>query len=161
MTFKSNQMKLYLSIFLALMLTFCSSPTKENDQPEEVEEAEQTEEAVLTYMQLYDLVIQQTGERIEWHGEELDKSGAEFLTISKDGVCGENDCGTAVYLENSSENQIEVVVQAPFQIGDDTGELATKYIIDANDKISIGCSHLCFDGEGYLLERRIVGAKIN
>ncbi len=151
-TSKYNQMRhlKYLSLFL--FLSFCSSPAKEQDTSTE-------EEDELTYMELYNLVIQETGQRIEWHGEELETSAAEFLTITKGEACGENDCGKSVFLENSSENRIQVVIQAPFQIEDVSSHLATKYTIEASSKIAIGCSHLCYEGESYLFERRVVGAR--
>ncbi|MEP5611595.1 MAG: hypothetical protein ABJP45_05065 [Cyclobacteriaceae bacterium] len=141
---------------LLFFLSFCSTPAKQN---ETTAESPQSSEDTLTYMQIYDLVIQETGERIEWHGEEVDKSALEFLTITENGPCGQNDCGKALVLNNTSTNQVHVLVHSPFQIEDVTSELATKYTIEANSTISIGCSHLCYAGDSYLFERRIVGAK--
>jgi len=145
-------MRLTPLLILILFMSFCSTPAKQSEVPEE-------EEPELTYMEFYNLVIQETGQRIEWHGEDLDKSAAEFLTISDGDACGENDCGKAMFLENSSDNLIQVVIQAPYQIDDVSSHLATQYSIEGNTKISIGCSHFCYDGEAYLLERRVVGAR--
>lgn len=147
-------MRLTLLPFSLVLLMFCSTPAKQ-------EETSDTEEDQLTYMELYNLVTLETGNRIEWHGEDTDKSAAEFLTITEGESCGENDCGKAVYLENSSENLIQVIIQAPFQIEDVSSHLATRYSIEGKSKISIGCSHLCYDGEAYLFERRVVGAKVS
>ena len=65
-----------------------------------------------------------------------------------------------MFLENSIDNVIQVIIQAPYQIGDVSGHLATLYSIDGKTKIPIGCSHLCINDEAYLLERRVVGARI-
>ncbi|MEQ9402925.1 MAG: hypothetical protein RIM99_05015 [Cyclobacteriaceae bacterium] len=148
-------MKLLIPFSLCILLSFCSTPIKEKETSVE----EPADEPALTYMELYNLVIQETGQRIEWHGEELEKDATTFLTISEGEPCGENDCGRAMFLENTSEGTIHVVIQAPFQIEDVTSHLATQYSITGNSKISIGCSHLCYDGESFLFERRIVGAK--
>ncbi|MEP1095085.1 MAG: hypothetical protein ABJG78_08245 [Cyclobacteriaceae bacterium] len=149
-------MRLLPLFSLLFFLSFCSTPPK---QGETAAETQQSSEDTLTYMQLYDLVIQDTGERIEWHGEEIDQSAAGFLSINENGRCGENDCGKALALNNSGADQIHVVIQAPFQIEDVSSHLATKYTIAGNSTISIGCSHLCYAGEAHLFERRIVGAK--
>lgn len=149
---KNNKMRHFKYIFLLTILSNCSTPAKEQDSTTEEEDA-------LTYRELYNLVTLETGERIEWHGEDLDKSANEFLTISEGDPCGENDCGKSLFLENSGDEQVHVIIQAPFQIDDVSSHLATKYTIPANSKISIGCSHLCYKGEAHLFERRVVGAK--
>lgn len=150
-TLTKTKMKPFLVLSLFILFNFCSTPAKENESTEE--------EDVLTYMELYEMVVQGTGTRVEWHGEALDQSAVNMLTIFKEGKCGEKECGDAVFIENVSDNMIDFIVQAPFQIDDVTSELATRYSIEGNTKISIGCSHLCYDGESYLFERRIVGAK--
>ncbi len=149
---KYNQMRHFNYLFLLIFLSSCTTPAKEQDTSTEKEDD-------LTYMELYNMVTLETGERIEWHGEELDKSATEFLTITEGEPCGENDCGKAMFIENSGDEQVHVVIHAPFQIDDVSSHLATRYSIPANSKIAIGCSHLCYEGEAYLFERRVVGAK--
>ena len=139
-------------LFLLLFALACNnSSTSSNAEEEENEE--------LTYADLWDLVIQDTGERIEWHGESLNLSMKDPLTISTNGSCGENNCGESVFLSNNSDQTIEVTVQAPFQIEDVSSHLAAKYIIKPGATIAMGCSHLCYKGESISFARRIVGAK--
>ena len=126
---------------------------------EACQQGKNNEKAELTFKDLFKLVIQDTGQPIEWHNEDLDKTAQKDLLISKEGKCGENNCGEALFMENTSDSKVEIVIQAPFQIEDVSSHLAVKYLIDPKTKIPIGCSHLCYDGESYSFERRIVGAK--
>jgi len=148
-TFLNNRINQVSLSLLALFLVACSPGTKTKTE----------DEKVFTYNDIYELVIQGTGEGIEWHEEPTENQLHEFLSITNEGSCGDADCGKSLYLNNNGDQKLEVIVKAPFQIGDVTSYLSTQYQLEPSSKTAIGCSHLCHEGESFLFERKIVLVK--
>jgi len=143
-----NMMVVNCIILIVLSLGSCTQATKEKKSEEQ-----------LTYKQLREMVMQGSGEPIEWHGESIDKSMLAELKIIEKGTCGENACGKALYLQNNSNQSVEVTINAPFQIEEVSSYLAARYLLKGSEQIAIGCSHLCYEGERFEFKREIVGAK--
>jgi hypothetical protein len=60
----------------------------------------------------------------------------------------------------SPTDTLEVIVNSVYDLEGDAGSIARKYIIPASAKITLGCSHMCFDGTPYEFTREIVGSKV-
>ncbi len=115
--------------------------------------------ASLTYSQMWTEVFSQSdGEGIEWHGEALDLSAKDQLTLLQTVECGTGSCGKLIQLKNTGEQTIEAVVQSSFSIPDFPPYTATKLRIAPNATANVGCSKLCLDGQEVVFSPTIVGA---
>ena len=103
------------------------------------------------------MVYGQTGEGIEWHGEELPNELATFLVIATGDNCGEGGCGKQLSMTSSADKPIEVIIRADYDLDGDQGYIPRKYVIGAQETLSIGCSQICVDGDVYEFQRKIVG----
>ena len=147
---------------LVIVFSLCAPPSKEQSVSSTDETSESTEVkkdvSELTYMEVYQAVFSEFGSRREWHGEEMPNTLTEMLTISSGEPCGEDNCGKALQLKNSSDRSIGVVVKGAYDIQGDQGYMAVEYEVGAGESIKIGCSHFCYNGESYLFDRQIVGS---
>ncbi|MBX2876819.1 MAG: hypothetical protein KTR30_32175 [Saprospiraceae bacterium] len=115
--------------------------------------------ATLTYGQMWTAVFSQSdGERIEWHGEALDLSAKDQLSLLQTADCGTGACGKLVQLTNNGTQAIEAIVQSTFSIPDFPPYTATKLLIAPSTTATIGCSKLCLDGQEVIFSPKIVGA---
>ncbi len=156
----SASISLILS-FLCLIFS-CSNPSQQaensgSDKSTTAEEPKKVND--LTYREVVDLVFKDEGEGIEWHGEALPNDLTSFLVIEEGGPCGENDCGKFVTIRNTSEKTIVAITRGDFDINGEQGYIARKYTIAAGQVLSMGCSHLCYQGEGFPFSRTIVGSE--
>lgn len=156
----SNTLSLILP--LALLLSFCTSG---NNKPPE-SEAEEPVAAIenkkdvseLTFNEVYGMVFGESGNRREWHGEEMPNTLTNMLSIATGEPCGEDNCGNALSITNNSDKSIGVVIKGAYDIEGDQGYMAVEYEITAGQSVNIGCSHLCYVGKSYLFDREIVGS---
>ncbi|MTI39852.1 hypothetical protein [Fulvivirga lutimaris] len=147
---------LNLPLFCFALLTIaCNSSDKTNKQSSNSEE-----ETKLTFDYVVEKVFNDDGTPVEWHGEALANDFKDSLEINKSGKCGDGDCGENMTMKNTTDQDLEVLVKGAYNIGGDEGFIACKYIIAAQSEVSIGCSHLCFEGEAYLFDRVIIGSKV-
>lgn len=115
--------------------------------------------ATLTYGQMHAAVFGQSdGERIEWHGEALDLSAENELSLIQTQDCGSAQCGKLVQVMNKGEKTIEVIIQSTFSIPDFPPYTATKLVIPTATTATVGCSKLCLDGQEVVFSPKIVGA---
>ena len=145
-----------LLVFLPLIVAIACTPSekKSADSTDEVKDVSE-----LTYQDVTEMVFSDEGERIEWHGEQLPNDALEYLAFKQEGKCGENGCGDALYLANTSvDKTIAAVVKGAYNINGDVGYIARKYIIPAGKQLSVGCSHLCYDGQAYKFDREVVSS---
>jgi len=150
--FKTTQ----LLVFSFLIVTASCTPTgkESNDTTEEKEDVSE-----LTYQDVTEMVFSDEGERIEWHGEQLPNEAMDYLSFKLEGKCGEDDCGDALYLTNIHVDRgITAIVKGAYDINGDVGYIARKYIVPAGKQLSVGCSHLCYDGKAYKFDREIVSS---
>lgn len=113
----------------------------------------------LTIMDLFALIYpDSTGTPLEWHGEALPNDLTEYLVISEGESCGDQGCGRQLLMTNTADRAIGLMTKADFSIRDRQAYLACEFILDAGQTLSIGCSHLCFNGESFPFSRSIVGS---
>jgi hypothetical protein len=162
----NTQTKILFTLLFCTLLISCSSSTNsENNNSDEEAPEEKTPETTnkdlseLTYRDVVDLVFKDQGEGVEWHGEEMPNTLISLISIGNEGDCGEGDCGKSMYISNTdSTKSIEVIMKGAYDLEGDIGYIARKYILSPGEKLSIGCSHLCYDGKSYLFDRKIVGS---
>lgn len=145
----------------ASIIVSCSSDKTKEEKMEEVEElVEEAKKDVsqLTYRDIVKLVFNDEGQGIEWHGEAVSNSLQEMLSMTNEGSCGDDSCGKEMFLINNDTIAIEVIVKGAFDIEGDRGHIARKYMVKPGETVSMGCSHLCYDGKAYLFDRSIVGS---
>lgn len=151
-----------VSFFVLLLIFGCSQSSPNSGNSESTAEAttdELKDVNDLTYQDVVSLVFQDDGEGVEWHGEALPNDLKEFLIIEEGPPCGENDCGKSVTIRNTSDKTIVVITRGDFDINAEQGYLARKYIIVAGETLSMGCSHLCYQGESFSFVRAVVGSE--
>ncbi len=149
--------KLIVSLILLINIFACRPSTTETTTENEEEGKNITE---ITYYDLLKEVFEDDGYGIEYHGEALPNEFIESLMITKEGLCGSGGCGEGLFIVNSSAaDTLEIIVNGAYDLEGNIGNIARQYVIPANGKVSIGCSHLCFEGTPYAFERKIVGSK--
>jgi len=157
-----TQLNLLLTLLFCSIIVSCStSNSSENESAEEQETEESPKKDIseLTYSDVIDLVFQDQGEGVEWHGEEVPNTLALSVAISSEEACGEGDCGKAMYITSTdSTKTIEVIMKGAYDLEGDIGYIARKYDLAPGQKLSLGCSHLCFNGKSYLFDRQVVGS---
>lgn len=148
-----------VSFFVLLLIFGCSqsSPNSESTIESITDELKNVND--LTYQEVVDLVFQDNGEGVEWHGEALPNDLKEFLIIEEGSPCGENDCGKSVTIRNTSDKTIVAITRGDFDINAEQGYLARKYVLVAGETLSMGCSHLCYRGEAFPFARMVVGSE--
>lgn len=154
------------SILLSLLILFiisfsCSTPSNQRDSAEEQTEMPvdtATDVTQLTFTDVRDMVFDDEGEGVEWHGEEMPNTLISFLTIEPGAPCGEGDCGNRLSLTSSAEKTIELIIKGDYDIKGDQGYMSRKYTIAPGATLMIGCSHLCYGGESFEFLRTIVGS---
>lgn len=157
-----NSAPIHLFLFILCLLFSCSNPGQQAENAETGKTADSAEPKKvndLTYREVVALVFKDEGEGIEWHGEALPNELASFLVIEEGGPCGENDCGKTVTIRNTSDKTIVAITRGDFDINDEQGYIARKYTIAAGESLSMGCSHLCYQGEGFPFSRTVVGSE--
>lgn len=158
-----NRIHSFFLIIVGFLVISCSSSNSSNEaQSEEVSETQpESSEDVseLSYSDVIQRVFNDEGEGVEWHGEALPNDLIEFLDLSGSGVCGESDCGIEFTLKNNSDRTIVAIARGDYDIKGDQGYIARKYTIEAGASLSMGCSHLCYEGEAYPFRRSIVGSE--
>lgn len=158
--------KLLFPLLICTLLISCStSTTGENENSGEAVDNEKTPESTkkdlseLTYRDVIGMVFKDQGEGIEWHGEEMPNTLIESIVINSEGICGDGDCGKTMYITSlDSTKSIEIIMKGAYDLEGDIGYIARKYTLSPGEKLSIGCSHLCYDGKNYLFDRQVVGS---
>lgn len=153
-----------ISQFLVILclISSCSNSSQqaENTETDEASAGVAPKEVNdLTYREVVDLVFKDEGEGIEWHGEALPNELSTFLIIEEGEPCGENNCGKNVTIRNTSDKTIVAITRGDFDINGEQGYIARKYTIAAGQALSMGCSHLCYQGEGFPFSRTVVGSE--
>ncbi len=157
---KTFEFSLILLLFIAVFS--CSKSTQNEEKTTEAKEvaADGAKDVNdLTYREVVDLVFKDNGEGVEWHGEVLPNELVEYLVLSEGDPCGEEDCGKDLTIQNTSDKTIVAITRGDFDINEEQGYLARKYTIAAGQTLSMGCSHLCYQGEGYPFPRTVVGSE--
>lgn len=136
------------------MLAACST-SQEKAESSDTPEETSTE---LTYAKMEEMVFSgnDEGERVEWHGQELNVEAAGDIEISESDDCA---CGKKLQITNNSDRTVEVVVQAAFSIEERNSHIARKYVLPGGASQAAGCSHLCNGDQEYLFDRKVVGAE--
>ena len=147
-----------LVILSGIILFSCnqSAKTETSDQASKLASETITDISQLTYRHVIKMVFDDEGEGLEWHGEEMPNEFAKFLTFTTGEACGEGDCGNRLFIKNSADKVMTVIVRGDYDLEGNQGYIPRKYVIDGGASIQIGCSHLCFGGKGYEIPRTIV-----
>lgn len=154
------KVKLMTFAFLSVLIVIGCRPST-NEKAEEAVEENKNDLSGLTYYDLLKQVFEDDGFSFTWNGEALPNDFISSLSITKDGMCGSGECGDLLWITNSSAgDSLEVIVKADYDLEGDTGQITRQYVIPANGKVIIGCSHLCVEGTPYAFEREIIGSKI-
>lgn len=150
---------LFLLALFAIAIS-CTPAAKNDENATSETEAEAATKDVtqLTYRDVVAIVFDDDGEGIEWHGEEMPNTLGDLLTIDSGDSCGENGCGTQLSLTSLAEKPMTVIIKGDYDIKGDQGYIPRKYIIEPAQTLSIGCSHLCYQGESYEFLRTVVGS---
>lgn len=151
-------------IILMLIVGFSACKTGGNKAQEEANDSnadtkELPDVSELAFMDIVDLVYPDSvGKPIEWHGEAMPNSLVDSLAITEGDPCGDQGCGKQLMLTNRTDRAIGLMTKADFSIRDRQAYLAREYVIEADQTIGIGCSHLCYNGESFAFPRTIVGS---
>lgn len=153
----------YSLVFIAsLCFTACKTGGSNTDEKasKKSTEAERVKDvSELSVMDLFALIYpDSTGTPLEWHGEALPNNLADSLQISEGEPCGDKGCGKQLLLTNNATRAVGLMTKADFSIRDRQAYLACKFEMDPGQTISIGCSHLCYNGEAFPFTRTIVGS---
>ena len=150
-----------LSILL-MVLIGCNSPSgKESTTEVSTETASETTTksiSDLDYRQIVAMVLADTSDLSEWHGTPIEAVANDDLTLSMEGACGENDCGREVFLTNNGQRAISATISAVYAVEETPWLLSQVVKVNPGDKVSLGCSHLCYGEESVLFERKIEGS---
>lgn len=153
-------MKLQNNLILGVVFSICiacgGTSKTETKEKEEVK----TDVSELTYLQIYQLVLEQAnGSGMDFHGEGYGMEASEKVTISQGDSCGESNCGNLMVVTNSGDTPIKFAVKANFTLpGNPLTEMIREYRVEANETAIVGCSHLCYEGNSYKFDREIISA---
>lgn len=154
-----------LLVLIALIIFgFGSCSQSERSSTGSTDAEEQEAEAVKDISELslheIDLMIfkEDDGTRKEWHGDNLPNTLTHLLDMGTSGPCGEDDCGKKLTMTNKGDRAMGVVTKLAFSIKGEAGQLAREYLIEPGETLTIGCSHLCYQGESVLFERSVIGS---
>lgn len=145
---------------LLLTLLFCSLFVACGSKKEKTEEAEKEDVNVLTYRQFYELMFEDYNNRVEWHEDDFNQEGKEFILISQKGDCEKKDCGEKVFVKNNSaDRSIRVVTKTSFSIPNTVPYIANQFIMAPGDEVYLTCTTFCFGEGSYVLAHEIVVAE--
>lgn len=138
-----------VTLFFSLFFIDCQSNSQKNEDPF----------AGLTYGDMIQAVFSQSdGTRLEWHGEALDQSAIDKISVQEAGPCGENNCGKLIQVKNIAEKDVSVTIQSFFDIPDFPPYTAIKIEVPAFGVATLGCSHWCLGNTKAQFSPKVVGA---
>ncbi len=114
-----------------------------------------------TYWEIRDIVFENAaGEGMEWHGEALDGSAVEDLSLSFEGSCAQENCGQGVYIKNQASGEVEAVLQIFHGVEDIFPHFTRKVSIPTGEQLHVGCRQFCYEGGNISLSYKVLGAKV-
>ena len=156
-------MKRYQVLVFALLISIigaCGSPNEKKNQADEAEDEKAENTSQLTYREFYDLMFEDYNNRLEWHEDDYNQEGITFIEFTESGNCEKENCGTKVYLKNTSQDQtLRVVVKTSFSIPNTLPYIANQFMMAPGDEVYLTCTQFCFGGETYDLANEIVVAE--
>lgn len=151
------KIKLYLIPVILIALLLSCKTEKRSEESSENSNTEKTLKNIseLSYMEIYYALFTDGNGGFDAHGDLYGQDAISSVSVEEEPA----SCGNKMYLENTTAKSITLAVKASFNFpGNPTHEMLRAYTVKAHEKVFIGNSKLCYDGETYTIERTIVSA---
>ncbi len=137
-------------LFMGLMLSWqCSSPAASNTGADE--QAELKPIAELTYVEIWGILLEANNARgMDVHGQVFGEEALASLAFEMSGNCAAGDCGAGMFLTNSSEDSVDVVIAFAFDLpANPVNSMFRAYVVPPQSRTKVGCSKFCYGEEAY------------
>ena len=152
-----------------------SDPQEEKDAAIEQQQQEEVKEALEERQELkktsphYDANWKKTDQFIyKNEGEvarrnargDLNNESAQQIILKREGVCGSEDCGKVVRIENlNSKKEIEALVEIKWKEDGEKKMDKRVYFVPPTADLEIGCTAICKEGKKVAVKWSIVGTR--
>ncbi|SHG98043.1 hypothetical protein [Flagellimonas flava] len=151
--------KFFIGFPLLCLLTFsCKGKSDKVDSEKTATENHEIKNiSELTFREILFLLHKENEFGTDYHGDSFGKEAMGDIIVT---TTAKTDCGDEMALVNTSpEKKAQIATMASFNFPNNpVKEIAMVYMIAPNDTLPIGRNMLCYNGEKYMIARKVLSA---